>query len=290
MDTACALRRPSLSGDPARDHGARRRAAFDGSWVGTSSNEWTDGTNWSSNPDVPNGTATFSTTGPTSVTASGLINIGSAIFTALPNVPAYTITTGDIFVVNAGITNNSANTQTFTVGAGIVFLNSSTASGGTNFVTYGVSGGVMSFNDTSTAGTAHITNGGDIEFNNSSTAGTATIVNNAVVNFNDTSSANGSNITNSATGFVTFLLSTGTAAIDNSSSLIFSNSATAGSSTVTTENGGTTSFTGTSTGGSARFITMSAALDQRRHARQIDRRRRQLRARRQHARHRRTST
>lgn len=232
--------------------------AVDGSWVGGTSNEWTDGTNWSSTPNVPDGTATFTTTGPTGVITSGLVNIGKVIFTATPNPPAYTISTGDIFAVNgAGIFNNSTNTQTFAVGSGMVFLNASSASGGSNFVTYSVSGGAMSFNNSSTAGTAQITNGGDIEFNNSSAAGTATIVNNAVMNFNDTTSASGSSITNSAAGFVTFNTSStaGTAAIDNSGSLIFSNSAAAGSSTITTESGGTTSFTGTSTGDSARFIT-----------------------------------
>ena len=234
--------------------------ALDGDWTGASSNEWTDGTNWSSTPTVPDVTATFSTTGPTSVVTSGLVTIGSVIFDAA--APAYTVATGDIFVVNGtGISNNSTNTQTFTVGSSMVFLNSSTASSGSNFVTYSVSGGAMSFNDTSTAGTANITNGavggGDIEFNNNSNAGTATIVNNAVINFNDTSSASASNITNNATGFVTFNTSStaGTATIDNSGALVFNNSATAGSSTITTENGGTTSFTGTATGGSAVFVT-----------------------------------
>ncbi|MET3907476.1 autotransporter-associated beta strand protein [Bradyrhizobium sp. S3.3.6] len=215
--------------------------ALDGDWVGSSSNEWTDGTNWSSTPAVPDVTATFTNTGPNSVTTSGLVNIGSVIFSATPNAQAYTITTGDIFVVNGtGIANNSTNTQTFSVGSTTVFLNSSSASSGSNFVTYSVSGGAMSFNDTSTAGTANITNGaiggGDIEFNNNSNAGTATIVNNAVINYNDTSSGGGSSITNN--GLVTF-----------------NTSSTAGSSTITTNNLATTSFTGTSTGGSARFIT-----------------------------------
>lgn len=231
--------------------------AGDGTWVGGTSTEWTDGTNWSPTPTVPDDTATFTNTGLTTVDSNGLVNIGAVVFTAAPNAQAYTINTNDIFVVNGvGISNNSTNAQTFNVGASMVFLNSSTASGGSNFVTYNVSS-AMSFNDTSTAGMAHITNGGDIEFNNSSTAGTATIVNNAVINFNDISSANASNITNNASGFVTFNSSStaGTATIDNSGSLTFSNSATAGASTNTTENGGTTSFTGTSTGGSARFIT-----------------------------------
>lgn len=231
--------------------------AVDGTWVGGTSTEWTDGTNWSPTPIVPDVTATFTDTGLTTLDSNGLVNIGAVVFTAAPNAQAYTINTNDIFVVNGvGISNNSINAQTFNVGASMVFLNSSTASGGSNFVTYNV-GSSMSFNNTSTAGTAHITNGGDIEFNNSSIAGTATIVNNAVINFNDTSSANASNITNNGSGFVTFNSSStaGTATIDNSGSLTFTNSATAGASTITTENGGTTSFTSTSSGGSARFVT-----------------------------------
>lgn len=236
--------------------------AVDGTWTGASSTEWTDGTNWTSTPDVPDATATFTNTGPATVDSNGLVNIGAVVFTAAPNAQAYTVNTNDIFVVNgAGISNNSTNVQTFVVGSSMVFLNSSSASVGSNVVTYNVNGGAISFNDTSTAGTADITNGaiggGDIEFNGSSNAGTATILNNAVMNFNDTSSASGSSITNSATGFVTFNTSStaGTAAIDNSGTLIFSNSATAGNATIITENGGTTSFTGTSTGGNARFIT-----------------------------------
>lgn len=236
--------------------------AVDGTWTGASSTEWTDGTNWTSTPDVPDGTATFTNTGPATVDSNGLVTIGAVVFTAAPNAQTYTVNTNDIFVVNgAGISNNSTNVQMFNVGSSMMFLNSSSASAGSNVVTCNVNGGAISFNDTSTAGTADITNGaiggGDIEFNGSSNAGTATILNNAVINFNDTSSASGSSITNSATGFVTFNTSStaGTAAIDNSGTLIFSNSATAGNATITTENGDTTSFTGTSTGGNARFIT-----------------------------------
>lgn len=236
--------------------------AVDGTWTGSTSTEWTDGTNWTSTPAVPDGAASFTNSGPATVDSNGLVNVGAVVFTAAPNAQAYTVNINDIFVVNgAGISNNSTNVQTFVAGSSMVFLNSSSASGGSNVVTYSVSGGAMSFNDTSTAGSADITNGaiggGDIEFNGSSNAGTATILNNAVINFNDTSSANGSIITNSATGFVTFNTSStaGTATISNSGSLAFSGSASAGSSTITTESGGTTSFTGSATGGSARFIT-----------------------------------
>ncbi|WP_240535256.1 autotransporter outer membrane beta-barrel domain-containing protein [Bradyrhizobium sp. YR681] len=232
--------------------------AVDGIWTGSTSTEWTDGTNWTSSPDVPDGTATFTNTGPTTVDSNGLVNIGAVVFTAAPNAQAYTVNTNDIFVVNgAGISNNSTNVQTFNVGSSMVFTNSSSASAGSNVVTYNVSGGGMSFNDTSTAGSAAITNNGVIEFNGGSNAGTATITNNIVLNFNDTSSASGSTITNAATGFVAFTASStaGTSTISNSGSLSFVNSATAGSATITTENFATTTFTGTSTGGTARFIT-----------------------------------
>ncbi len=231
--------------------------AVDGTWIGGTS-EWTDGANWGPTPTVPDGTATFSTSADTNIASSGFVNIGSVIFTAAPNAPAYTITTSDIFLVNgAGISNNSTNTQTFNVGSSMIFQNSSTASGGTKAVTYNVVGGAIAFNDTSTAGTAIITNGGDVEFNGSSSAGSATITNNATLNFNETSSAGSASITNNAAGFLSFTSTTSasTATISNGGTLIFNGSATAGSSTITTTNGGTTSFTGTSTGGSARFIT-----------------------------------
>jgi len=232
--------------------------AVDSTWTGATSTEWTDGTNWGPTPTVPDGTATFTNTGLTTVDSNGLVNVGAVVFLAAPNAQAYTVNVNDIFVVNGtGISNNSTNVQTFNVGASMVFTNSSSASGGSNFVTYSVSGGAMSFNDTSTAGSAHITNNGDVEFNGSSNAGTATIVNNVVMNFNEASSAFSANITNNAAGFISLnnTATAGTSTISNSGSLIFGNSSTAGSATITTNNGGTTSFTGTSTGGNARFIT-----------------------------------
>ncbi|MBR0774520.1 autotransporter domain-containing protein [Bradyrhizobium diazoefficiens] len=231
--------------------------AVDGSWVGGTSTEWTDGTNWTSTPAVPDGTATFTDTGLTTVDANGSVSIGAVVFTAAPNAQAYTVNVNDIFVVNgAGISNNSTNPQTFNVGAIIAFTNASSASGGSNVVTYTVNG-AMSFNDTSTAGTANITNNGDVEFNAGSNAGTATIVNNVVMNFNEASSANGATITNAAAGFLSFnsTATAATATISNDGTLIFGSSATAGNSTITTNSGATTSFTGTSTGGNARFIT-----------------------------------
>ncbi|WP_246801211.1 autotransporter domain-containing protein [Bradyrhizobium genosp. L] len=234
--------------------------ATDGTWTGTSSNDWTDGTNWSSTPTVPDGTATFTNNGaPTNVDSNGAVNVGTVVFTPAPaNAPAYTINTNDFFIVNGvGVSNNSTNTQTFNINSGMVFSNASSASAGTNGVTYNVNGGAaLSFTGTSTAGTATINSTiGDIEFYNNSTAGSATIATGLVMNFNDASSAGSSLITNTGTlGFNT-TATAGTASITNDAIVAFTGSATAGSSTITTDNAATTGFSGSSTGGNARFIT-----------------------------------
>jgi hypothetical protein len=61
--------------------------AVDGTWQGPG-NQWTTGTNWSSSPDVPDGTATFTNNAaPTSVTISSTTSIGTIQFTAA--APAY---------------------------------------------------------------------------------------------------------------------------------------------------------------------------------------------------------
>ncbi|MBR1171949.1 autotransporter domain-containing protein [Bradyrhizobium liaoningense] len=236
--------------------------AVDGTWVGGSS-DWTDPTNWSSNPSVPDGTATFTNTGSTAVdNNNGVVSIGTVAFTSISQ--AYSVTIGNPFIVNGtGIINNdTVNTQNFQVTSGnnLVFQNSSTASGG--------------------AGAVTITNdaGGNVNFIQDSTAGTASLVNNSFVTFEDSSSAGGAQITNNINGQIDFFTSAsaGTATINNAagaslnfyntttaatSSIVndgtvnFDGSATAGGATITTNNGGTTNFAGTSTGGSARFIT-----------------------------------
>src|SRR5882757_4948167 len=73
--------------------------AVDGTWTGAG-DEWTDPTNWSSNPSVPDGTATFTVNNPAAVQSNGLVTIGSVLFTSAPNAQAYTITTNDVFLVN----------------------------------------------------------------------------------------------------------------------------------------------------------------------------------------------
>ncbi|MBR0757060.1 autotransporter domain-containing protein [Bradyrhizobium jicamae] len=234
--------------------------AVDGTWTGATSTEWTDGTNWTSTPTVPDGTATFTNTGSTTVDSNALVNIGSILFTAAPNAQAYTINTNDIFVVNgAGVSNNSTNAQTFNVSSSMVFTNSSTASGGSTPVTYNVTGGTMAFNDTSSAGTAVIVNFGNVQFFNSSTAGSANITNNIGMDFFDNASAGSATISNGVVGVLTFNGSTtaATASITNDGTLQFNNSSTAGSSTIT--NTSSLTFSGSASAGSS-TITNNSSL------------------------------
>lgn len=236
--------------------------AVDGSWTGGSS-DWTDPTNWTSNPSVPDGTAIFSTTGSTAVdNNNGVVTIGTIQFAGTSQ--AYTFTIGNPFIINAtGIVNSdTVNTQTFEVTAGnnLVFQNNSTASGGAGAVTITNDvGGSVNFIQNSTAGTASLANSGFVTFEDSASAGTAQITNTATgqIDFFTSASAGSATINNAAGGVVAFHNSTtaGTSTITNDGTLTFDGSATAGSASITTNNGGTTSFTGTATGGVAGFIT-----------------------------------
>jgi hypothetical protein len=226
--------------------------AVDGIWQGPGT-DWVDGTNWSSNPDVPNGTATFdNNAAPTSLNNGGFVAIGTVQF--LAGAPSYTIGVDNAFLVTGtGFINNSGNPQTFNVSDNLIFQNGSSA-GGVNIN----NAGFTFFQNTSTAGTAVIVNGGVLQFNDTSTAAGATITNNAVMDFFDGTSAGSSSITNSNTGTLSFNNTAATAAnatISNDGVAQFNDTSTAANAVITTNSGGTTSFTGASTGGNARFIT-----------------------------------
>jgi uncharacterized protein with beta-barrel porin domain len=231
--------------------------AIDGTWVGGhpgDPNEWTEGANWSSNV-APNGTGTFTNNGAlTSVQANGVVNLGAIVFTAAPNnAPAYTINVNDVFIVTgAGVSNNSTNTQTLNLASISLFENSASASAGTAAVTYVNTSNMLFFN-TSTAGTAIVTNNSDLEFNDSSNAGTAQITNNAVLSFNNNASASGATIGNGVGTVISFFnnSSAGTATITNSGTLNFNNSTTANSANITGATGSATTFNGNATAGSS---------------------------------------
>ncbi len=138
----------------------RRRpcSAVDATWVGGNAgdpNEWVEPNNWTP-ADVPDGIATFTNTGTTTVANdNGVVTIGELFFT-LANAQAYTFNINNPFIVNtAGIINNSTHTQTFKVTSGnsLVFQNGSSASGGTGAVpSPTIGGGFINFQNTSTAG------------------------------------------------------------------------------------------------------------------------------------------
>src|SRR5262245_28649104 len=164
--------------------------AVDGIWTGPAA-EWTDGTNWSSNPDVPDNAATFTNNGaPTSVTISDDASINTIQFTV--GAPAFNFTTsgtGITFDVNGtGIVNNSGFAPSFINNDNLNFNNASSAG---NAVIVNNSGAVVSFNNNSTAGNATITtnNGALTQFNDNSTVGNAQFITNigGTVDFSNTS-------------------------------------------------------------------------------------------------------
>ena len=166
--------------------------AVDGTWSGPGA-EWTDGTNWSSNPDVPDDTATFTDNGaPTSVTISNDASINTIQFTA--GAPAFdfmTSGTGITFNVNGtGIVNDSAFAPSFTNNDNLNFNGASSA--GNTII---INNSVVSFNDNSTAANASITtNDGAVTlFNGNSTGGNAQFITNAggTVDFSGTSGPDG---------------------------------------------------------------------------------------------------
>jgi len=163
--------------------------AVDGTWTGPAA-EWTDGTNWSSNPNVPDNAATFTNNAaPTSVTVSDDASINTIQFTA--GAPAFnfvTSGTGITFDVNGtGIVNNSAFAPTFTNNDNLNFNSASSAG---NAVIINNHGAILSFNNTSTAGNATITtnNGAVTQFNDNSTGGNAQFITTAggIVDFSNT--------------------------------------------------------------------------------------------------------
>jgi hypothetical protein len=99
--------------------------AVDGTWTGGNAgdpSEWVEPLNWSS-AAVPDGTATFTSTGVTTVANdNGAVVIGKVLFTSAPNAQAYTIGVNNLFILNgSGIVNNSTSAQTFNVSDNLIF-------------------------------------------------------------------------------------------------------------------------------------------------------------------------
>ena len=156
-------------------------AQVDGTWTGAGTPEWTDGANWSSNPDVPDNTATFTNNGaPTSVTISDDAEINTMQFTAA--APAYSFTISSAFTI-AGIDNSSAFAPSFILNNGAVLsfeidngsntTFSGTISGSGSLVKEGEGTLTLSGNNSYTGGT--LVNEGTLAVGSSTALGTGTL-------------------------------------------------------------------------------------------------------------------
>ena len=264
----------SVAGDQAAIHSAaahwRRRAllagtalalltlapggparAVDGTWLPSPpSDDFNTGTNWSSSPDVPDGTASFGASSTTSIafsastTVGGLtLNVGAAAYQFAHPSGGDLIFNGAGIVINGGSlrleTNNSSN---------ITFSNSSTAGSATLVL----NNGVVQFNTSSTAGSANFTlgNGTVLNFIDASTAGSAsfTLAQTVQITFFNTSSASTASFTLGPNGLL------------SSNTLLFRHSSNASSASFTLNGSSSVSFVETSAAGSATFTLNSSAF------------------------------
>ena len=221
-------------------------AAQDATWLASpGSGDFNTGANWST-ATVPTGTAFFGTSGTTSLSFSqGSTTVGGWTFNA--GASNYTFTNGNVLnFTGAGIVVNGGSAA-ITNTASLNFNNTSTAGSAT--ITNNGHNSFTFFNDTSTAGTATITNTGTLNFNNAITAGSATINNAGGLYFYDTSTAGSAVITNNDFLYFNDTSTAGSAAITNNSGLAFNDTSTAGSATITNNLG--LNFIDTSTAGNA---------------------------------------
>lgn len=171
--------------------GATPARAVDGTWLAApATNDFNTGTNWTSSPSVPNGTASFGASTKTSLIFSSLAtNVGTLQFNA--GAPAYSFALQlqppgfcapcfpqSLTLNSNGVVNQSGNQPTFTLflGGGLTFQNSATASNA-NVV---MREGNLDFRNNSSAGSAIVTmpdslHAGFITFHDQSSAANATI-------------------------------------------------------------------------------------------------------------------
>jgi autotransporter-associated beta strand protein len=252
--------------------------ALDGTWLGTTDGDWSTGTNWSSTPTVPDGTANFNCAAPTTIGNSAGVTIDTIAFSVAAST--YTFNLANSFtIIGTGITGNA---QTFNgsidfqnastagnalINGGAVFENDSTAGNATIIVanTFDLtflgsakagtatitnnSSNPFGFNGSSSADHAHITNNidKDLEFQDTSTAGSATIINYGSINFRGQGSPG-----NAATA--------ANADITNNGVVFFNDYSTAATASITTTTDATTFFFESSSGAQARFITDAGGI------------------------------
>jgi autotransporter-associated beta strand protein len=214
-------------------------------WNGSVDGDWNTLANWTPNT-VPTGTATF---GPGAAT--------TALFFAVPSTNAI----GSLVFNAAGYTIDLCACDELRVtGAGVV----DTVATAPGFL---VDGGVLSFENASTAGNAFITNqfGGNVRFLNGAHAGNSTITNtDATVRFFDSSSAGNASILNQSFGAVNFrhTSTAGNAQIINTDdgTINFRDQSSAGDATITNRLDGFIRFSDTSNAGQAQIENNDSGL------------------------------
>jgi autotransporter-associated beta strand protein len=223
-------------------------AAQDATWLASPGlGDFDTGSNWGTGT-VPTGTASFGASNTTGLSFSSNTTIGGWTFNS--GAAAYTFSNSYPHTLNFGgagiVVNGGSVAITNNIQGVVQFFNSSTAGSATIS-----NSGNLNFLDTSTAGGADITNHSTVSFVGSSTAGNAAIANSSIVTFSNTSTAGNATITNNL-GVLTFNDSStaGNATVINGRTLYFNNSSTAGNATIT-NNGSRLIFWNTSTAGSA---------------------------------------
>ena len=229
--------------------------AVDGQWLANpGSGNWNSGANWSSNPSIPDGTATFGNSTQTTISVSGIHTLDSIAFGNPSDAFTFNMNgSSRFFFEGAGIVNGDNETQTFNIATGastgIGFRNNSTAGTDTQFNILGF----VLFQDSSSADGGSFSNDNLLEFTETSTAGNAAIVNNAfgTLLIYDSATAGASTIDND--GYMVFRGSStgGTAAIDNAVTLNFEEDASAGDASLTLQSLSMTTFRDDTTAGTS---------------------------------------
>jgi autotransporter-associated beta strand protein len=252
--------------------GAEMAQAQNATWTGTTSSQWTTGTNWSTST-VPTGIATFTNNGaPNIIDISSNAAINEVNLTGSLPAPIYFVIQSSVSfsLTGSGVVNSSNSTSSFSSLGIVSFLNGSaagnavltnnsgalwgffnTSSAGNAAV---LNSGSFYFYDSSTASQAGITNTNNLYFENAATAGSATIANNAsaTLSFHNTSTAGNATINNSGTVTFNDTSTAGSATITSNNSLMtFLNASTAGTAAITNNNGSDLNFQNTSTAGNA---------------------------------------
>ena len=201
--------------------------------------------------------------GTTSISNSGTVTFHNSRFGSSSASSASISNSGTLSFYDDGTAGTSTITNT---GSGTVNFYDRSTAGSSTIATDPASGNrvTVSFNNSSTAGNASLTNNNTLAFNNSSTAGSAGITNTGNVKSNDTSAAGSATIANNG-GLISFYgtNTAGSASIANNTygQIIFDNSSTAANASITSGYYSFVGFYNSSTAGNASITVNNPPAD-----------------------------